>query len=350
MLTLTALICTGASWTLGPFTRTGILNPVLGPNPKIVFKCPMQSKPVQWEHDHVFNPAATEFRGSVVLLYRAEDNSGSGIGGHTSRIGFADSNDGIHFAKRPQPVLFPAKDTVKRFEWTGGCEDPRVVKRSDGLYVVTYTSWDRKTARLCVATSRDLTHWTKHGPVFAGTSFADQWSKSGSIVTKLNHEKLEAVKINGLFWMYWGEGSIKIASSLDLIHWKPILTSPTEPLGALTPRANHFDSELVEPGPPAVLTKDGIILIYNGKNAQSGGDTTIDPGAYAAGQALFDRTNPTKLIDRTDSYFFKPELPCERTGQYKAGTVFTEGLVRFNRRWYLYYGAADSFVGLAVAK
>ncbi len=46
----------------------------------------------------------------------------------------------------------------------------------------------------------------------------------------------------------------------------------------------------------------------------------------------------------------KPELPSEKTGQYEAGTVFTEGLVRFKGKWFLYYGAADSFVGVAATR
>ena len=347
---LSLLLASSVAWTLGPFTRSGIINPILGPNPKATFKCPMQGKKVLWEHDHVFNPAATEYKGAVIVLYRAEDNSGSGIGGHTSRIGYADSSDGTHFAKRTNPVLYPTKDSAKSFEWTGGCEDPRVVKREDGLYVMTYTAWDRKTARLSIASSKDLLHWKKLGPAFSGTKFVNTWSKSGSVVTHLNHEKLEAVKLKGKYWMYWGEGSLKIATSPDLLHWTPIVSSGTELLGVLSTRKAKFDSSLVEPGPPALLTKDGIVLIYNGKNAETDGDPSISPGSYAAGQALFDPSDPTKVIGRTDSYFFKPELPSERTGQYKAGTVFTEGLVRFSHHWYLYYGAADSYVGVAIAK
>jgi predicted GH43/DUF377 family glycosyl hydrolase len=45
----------------------------------------------------------------------------------------------------------------------------------------------------------------------------------------------------------------------------------------------------------------------------------------------------------------KPELPFEKTGQYGAGTTFAEGLVRFANKWFLYYGCADSLVGVVVA-
>jgi len=69
---------------------------------------------------------------------------------------------------------------------------------------------------------------------------------------------------------------------------------------------------------------------------------------YTGGQALFDARNPIKLIDRSDAPFIQPTESYEKTGQYKDGTTFVEGLVRFNGRWFLYYGTADSRVGVAV--
>jgi len=69
---------------------------------------------------------------------------------------------------------------------------------------------------------------------------------------------------------------------------------------------------------------------------------------YSAGQALFDAHDPTKLVARSDSAFIKPTESYERTGQYTAGTTFVEGLVPIKGRWFLYYGTADSRVGVAV--
>src|SRR5256885_16890621 len=45
--------------------------------------------------------------------------------------------------------------------------------------------------------------------------------------------------------------------------------------------------------------------------------------------------------------FIRPTESYERTGQYSNGTTFVEGLVPFKGRWYLYYGTADSRVGVA---
>lgn len=137
------------------------------------------------------------------LLYRAEDHDGNLAG--TSRIGLAVSTDGIHFPEEQRlqsPVLYPNHDENQRIEWQGGIEDPRVIESEDGLYVMTYTAYNG-VARLCVATSRNLESWTKHGPVFAeahGGVFEDAWTKSGSIVSTLVGERLVATKINGQYW------------------------------------------------------------------------------------------------------------------------------------------------------
>jgi lysophospholipase L1-like esterase len=117
----------------------------------------------------------------------------------------------------------------------------------------------------------------------------------------------------------------------------------------LKPRAGHFDSSFPETGPPPVLTEAGILVLYNGKNAPSGGDPSMGPNAYAAGEALFDAKDPRRLIAETDAPVLKPELPYEKTGQYAAGTTFAEGLVFFHGKWFLYYGCADSLVAVATA-
>jgi predicted GH43/DUF377 family glycosyl hydrolase len=340
------------SWCIGPFVRDDAADPILKPNPVPEFLCPMTGQAVRWEQDNVFNPAAVVKDGKVYVLYRAEDDSGIGIGAHTSRIGLAFSSDGSHFRTEPVPVLYPAQDDQRRFEWPGGCEDPRVVEGPDG-YVMTYTAWNRDTARLSVATSKDLYHWTKRGSAFGDAfngRFVDTWSKSGSILTTIVGHRLVAARVEGKYWMYWGEGSICAATSNDLVRWTPVLDSGGALLHLLGPRPGLFDSGLAECGPPAVLTRNGIVLIYNGKNGDSDGSPDVGRGAYSAGQALFDAQDPLKLLQRTDRCFFKPERPYEATGQYASGTVFVEGLVFFRNRWRLYYGTADSMVGVAVSR
>ena len=341
-------------WVIGPFTQPATGNPVVSPNPASRFDDPILHKPVAWEALHTFNPAAIVRHGKVYVLYRAEDNSGTmDIGGHTSRLGLAESDDGIHFKRTGEPVFYPAVDDQQSREWPGGVEDPRIVERDDGTYVLTYTQWNRKTYSVGIATSRDLKHWTKYGPAFLtalGGKYANLMYKSAGIVTQLKGGRLIAAKIAGRYWMYWGEGSVKLATSDDAIHWIPVEDMHGKLVELLRPRAGHFDSTFPETGPPPVRTSVGIVVLYNGKNAAvGGGDPALGPSAYAAGEALFDASNPANLLTQTDTPVLKPELPYEKTGQYAAGTTFAEGLVFFHKKWFLYYGCADSLVAVATA-
>ncbi|WP_263379961.1 glycoside hydrolase family 130 protein [Granulicella paludicola] len=350
-------------WQLGPFTRP-LDVPVISPNKASIFLDPISQKPIHWEALHTFNPAATIAPdGSVAVVYRAEDDSGvMGIGGHTSRLGLATSSDGLHFKMRPAPVLYMDNDAEKSHEFPGGVEDPRIVQAPDGSYVVTYTQWarDRGTYTIGIATSKDLVHWTKHGPAFDaadGGHYKALMYKSAGILTELRGDRLIAAKLHGKFWMYWGEIQIRLATSDDLINWTPVVDPAThEPHVLLAARSGHFDSGFPETGPPPVLTSQGIVMLYNAKNSNPEdtihslqGDPAIAAGAYSVGEALFSADDPTKLLARTDQPVFKPERPYERTGQYAAGTTFAEGLVPLHGKWFLYYGTADSFVGVATA-
>lgn len=340
------------SWALGEFIRPEGVNPIITPNVESRFDCPMRKTSVGWEESDTFNPAATIKDGRIYVLYRAEDNSAVGIGKRTSRIGLAESMDGIHMERRSTPVMYPDEDNAKEYEWEGGCEDPRVAVTEDGLYVMMYTSWNRKVPRLSVATSRDLVTWEKHGPAFQNAyngRFKDLACKSGSIVTKLVNGKQVIAKVNGKYFMYWGEHMVAAATSEDLINWTPVLNSQNELLGLIYPRENYFDSALTECGPPAIMTDKGILLLYNGKNRTDDlRDKRFNSGTYSAGQVLFDLNDPYKVIGRLDIPFFRPMEDFEKSGQYVEGTVFIEGLVYHQNKWFLYYGCADSKVGVAI--
>lgn len=339
-------------WMFGPFAKPRAVNPIITPDRTTEFRSPISDSVVRWQQYATFNPAATVRAGKIVLLYRAEDATGdSTIGHHTSRLGMAESSDGLHFTRRSTPVLYPDRDGQMKNEWPGGVEDPRLVESPDGGYVLTYTQWNRDVPRLAVATSRDLVHWDKHGPAFAnaaGGKYLGMESKSGAILTRVDGNRLVATRVNGKYWMYWGVPDVRIATSDDLVSWTPVEDDDGRLLKVLSPRAGYFDSWLVEGGPPAILTPRGIVVLYNAGNSGLNGDPTIPAKVYTGGQALFDATNPLKLIARSTAPFIRPTEDYERTGQYAQGTTFVEGLVPFNGRWFLYYGTADSRVGVAV--
>jgi predicted GH43/DUF377 family glycosyl hydrolase len=264
------------------------------------------------------------------MLYRAQDHNG------TSTLGYATSDDGIHFDRRPEPVMVPEAP----YEKGGGVEDPRLQKIGH-TYYLTYTGYnnvdgvaaDKKDAQLCLASSADLIHWKRQGiiiPAYKG-KWNVKWTKSGAIVPE---------KINGKYWMYYladaqgKDTQMGVASSEDLLHWTEALDHPV-----LASRPGSFDSQVVEPGPPPVITPEGIFLIYNGAD---------DKLVYSTGWVLFDKKDPTKVLARSQEPVFAPEQEWEKVGQVP-NVVFVEGLVRDGKRWLFYYGGADKHVGVATA-
>ncbi len=334
---------TEEAWTLGPFQKVNDVNPVLEPKGETTFLDPIRQETLHWEVKDVFNPATVVRNDTVFMIYRAEDSVGIYQG--TSRLGLAKSTDGLHFIRLPEPVFYPANDFMKKYEWEGGCEDPRIVEDEEGRYIMTYTAYDGKTARLCVATSTDLLQWEKHGLAF-GEEYVDLWSKSGAIVCRREGARMVAVRIQDKYWMYWGDTEMKIATSDDLIHWTPLKDDNGQLQQVFTPRKGQFDSRLVEPGPPPILTEAGILFIYNSMNLDEGGDPNLLPGTYTAGQVLMDAEDPTRLLKRTASYFIKPEEPYEIQGQV-GKVVFVEGWVYYQDQWFIYYGTADSKIAVA---
>ncbi len=270
----------------------------------------------------VFNPAVIQRGNRYVMLFRAQDAKG------VSRLGYAESSDGLQFSAENKPAFSPQAS----YE-TSGVEDPRLVQLN-GAYYLTYTGYNSVDAQLCLAKSTDLRTWQRLGVIIPANKgrWNVHWTKSGAILNE---------KINGHYWMYFmgdaaGEGAnqMGVAYSDDLLHWTEPLDHPI-----LEHRREKFDAKVVEPGPPPVLTDKGILLIYNGAD---------DHLAYRTGWALFDKIDPSHLLARADVPIFAPEQEWEKVGQVP-NVVFVEGLVRKPDRWLFYYGGADKYVGVAAA-
>ena len=267
-------------------------------------------------------------------------------------------------------MIFPADDPWRAWEWPGGCEDPRVVESPDGGYACVYTAFDGKSAALFVATSPDLRHWDKHGPAFAGTPYAKRWSKSGSIVTELVDERLVAARHDGRYWMYWGEGVCFAATSTDLVRWEPV--EYDAPDRYLTYAADHNSWDLTRvPGPkaarPLLFTASRPIRLAARRTRSA------RPQNRGRDRAPLQRRQPPRarrprpplLRLPTRPSLFRSDrsahvhrslgraVPRRRAGRRTPGAgrqrLFVQGLVRFDRRFFLYYGMADSRIGCAVS-
>ncbi|HEX6546655.1 MAG TPA: glycoside hydrolase family 130 protein [Bryobacteraceae bacterium] len=273
-----------------------------------------------FESAGTFNPAVIRQNNRIVMLYRAQDRNG------VSRLGYATSADGIQFTRDAKPVFTPETP----YE-SAGVEDPRLVEINDSYYL-TYTGYNRVDAQLCLAKSADLRHWSRLGVILPANRgrWNVHWTKSGAILPQ---------KVNGHYWMYFmgdaagsnGANQMGVAYSDDLIHWAEPLDHPLLPH-----RKGMFDSKVVEPGPPPVMTSRGILLIYNG------GDDRL---VYRTGWALFDKSNPAHVLARSNAPVFRPTRDWEINGQVP-NVVFVEGLIQEPRRWLLYYGAGDKNVGV----
>ena len=342
-------------WQIGPFVKVDSINPILGPL-ETKWYCPMRKDSVKWEGKDIFNPCTVVKDGKVYMLYRAEDFVGKHNG--TSRIGLAVSEDGLHFERYPMPVFYPENDKYSDIEWEGGVEDPRIVEDENGTYYMTYTAYDGVKTWLCIATSNDLIIWKKHGIVFdeIDPELARTFSfKSGSIVSKLVGDKMIATKINGKYWMYWNVGELYLATSDDLIHWEPVMKEDDSyyaPALQARPDKVNVDNIFCEPGPAALLTEKGILVLYNGIYngvPSENGRPENEELTWAGVQVLFDKENPLKSIARAEDTFIRPEKDYEVTGQVNKVT-FIEGMVKFKGRWFIYYGTADSYIAVAVAE
>lgn len=295
-----------------------------------------------------FNPAAVRFMAEegdssrgydkficYGLLYRARDKKG------ISSIGWITSRNGINFDRAKTQALRPEA----QYELGGGVEDPRLHKIGNRNYL-TYTAYNgTDTAQLALAESEYYGSWKRCGVIIpAGEwGWGRHWTKSGAIVP---------VRIHDHWFMYYmaDEGmdenmgadkktdQMGIACSMSLLSgWYDVLQKPL-----LRRRKGFFDSRVVEPGPPPILTEHGILLFYNGAD---------DSLTYRVGWVLFDSSNPTKVLARSDEPIFEPKLTWERSGQ-TPNVVFVEGCVEVEeeKRALFYYGAADTYVGVAEAR
>jgi len=265
-----------------------------------------------WEGLAVFNPSVIWDGQQYVMLYRAQNQQG------VSSIGLATAKDSVTFEREAQPVFSPEGPAE-----AGGVEDPRLIRLGD-TYLLTYTAYDgRSAARLQAATSPDLRHWTRLGPMLA--QVGGSWSKSGAVL---------ATPLNGLYFMYYGDKVIQLATSPDARKW----TAEAEPV--LSPRPGTWDEGGVEPGPPPILTPRGILLIYNGRDKNN---------VYAVGAALLDPGDPAHVLARSETPILKAERTYELAGTVP-NVVFVEGMVWKGGQLEVWYGGGDRVIGRAVVQ
>jgi predicted GH43/DUF377 family glycosyl hydrolase len=304
----------------------------------------------EWESHAVFNPAALVDNGRVHLLYRAMGPDG------VSRIGYASSEDGVHFDERlPYPVYTPSKgigdaDPARaeaRQQATqnpsgggwAGCEDPRIVKIDGHAYMTfcAFDGWDFMRQAMTAISLDDLNdkNWNWREPVLLSRPGTTQ--KNWIIFPE---------KINGKYAILHGLSPkihIDYVDSLDDFNGTKYIESlpPAFGGGFHDPRRkDHWDTRVRGAGAPPIKTALGWLLLYHATDR-------LDPGKYKLGAMLLDLNDPTKIIYRANAPILEPDEWYENDG--KPGVIYTCGAVVLNENLIVYYGGGDKHIGVARA-
>jgi len=268
----------------------------------------------EWEKAAVFNSALVFHEGLFHTIYRATDIGGhEKFGRYINTFGYATSKDLIHWDRLDQPVL--ANEVPQEFR---GPEDPRIVE-IDGLFYMTYTGFgDRFPSdyRICLATSKDLIHWERHGVVL------DEPNKDSSLFPE---------KIGSRFCLFHRRPpDIWLCYSNDLKTW-------TDHQIIMRPIPGTWESERIGIAGPPVKIDAGWLLIYHGVDKDN---------AYRLGAALLDYNDPSIVLERYSNPILEPELDWEING-FVPNVVFSCGTVIKDNMIYCMYGGADTVLGMA---
>lgn len=317
----------------------------------------------RWESKAVFNCGVVCDKDKVHMLYRA-------IGEHKdyiSRLGYAESSDGVNFKRLKKPVFKPEKPYER---W--GVEDPRIVKIGN-IFYITYAVLSKHAIkegggihRTALLTTKDFSHFKRRGvitpkqtgdrevalfPEKINGKFVmlhrPRWTKD--TVFKKNGKLYLKIKDKIIQWPFKEipsyfprKSSIWIAYSKDLKNWSghKVIMEPTE----------NWESIQVGCGPPPIKTKRGWLLIYHGVSPPAQKAVYIKSlGVHRAGVAILDLKDPSKVIKRTRKPLLEPKEKYELWGDTQK-VVFPEGAVIINEEIFVYYGAADKKIGLATSR
>jgi predicted GH43/DUF377 family glycosyl hydrolase len=263
----------------------------------------------EWESRTVFNCGVAQLGEAVVLIYRAQ-----GTANDVSRLGFAVSMDGYHFARLDQPVFAPAHETE-----TKGVEDPRLTKIGDEYYML-YTAWSPEAIQVAMASTRDFFTWRRHGIVLPGPDNKDA--------------ALFPEKVGGRYVLFHRiPPAIWLAYSDDLMHWGDYRK-------IMDPRPGNWDEWKIGAGGPPLKTDQGWLVIYHGVSKDR---------VYRLGVALLDLEDPSRVLNWPGDFVLQPEEPWEREGDVP-NVVFTCGTAELGDRYFVYYGGADKVIAVATAK
>ena len=260
-----------------------------------------------WENRFVFNPAVVYDGELFHMIYRAQGTD------MVSRFGYAVSVDGIHFNRLENPVFSPATD-----DELYGVEDPRITF-IDGWYYMLYTAYSPHGTRVSMAKTKNFMTWERFGIVLPDLDNKD----AALFPEKIGGKYVMLHRIPPDLWL---------AFSNDLIHWGDFIK-------IASPRSDSWDDLKIGAGAPPIKTKHGWLLLYHGVKKKR-------RPVYMLGFMLLDLEDPTKVLKRSEVPVLEPELSWEKFGGVP-NVVFSDAMLDMGEEYYIYYGAADTYIALA---
>jgi predicted GH43/DUF377 family glycosyl hydrolase len=226
------------------------------------------------------------------------------------------------------PTFFPHEDHPEE-AW--GVEDPRITFLNEReSWAITYTAYSRQGPQVSLALTKDFSTFERLGPVLPPEDkdaalfpcrYGDQWV--------IIHRPTGRPDRPG--------GDVWISFSKDLKHWTGTQVLMKAREGA------WWDAHRIGLCTPPLRTAEGWLITYHGVKQNCAG------AIYRIGLALLDLTDPTRVLARSSSWAMGPTEPYERTGDVD-NVVFPCGWVEIKGEIRMYYGAADTRVGMAEAR
>lgn len=266
----------------------------------------------------IFNSAVVRFNNKFVGIFRGDTTN------TIPYLYYGESDDGINFKFNENKIVFHNEDgSIHQLEYA---YDPRVCKVDDEYFIMWCDGYHGPTIGL--AKTKDFKYFT-----FIGHPLLP-YNRNGVLFPR---------KINGEYVMlsrpsdtgHTKFGDIFISRSKDLIYWG-------KHEFVMKPDWQWWQSSKVGAGPVPIETSEGWLLFYHGVT------NTCNGFVYSMGACLLDLDNPSKVLHRTGSYLLTPEMDYETVG-FVPNVIFPVAALTDSDTGHIaiYYGAADTYVGLA---
>lgn len=297
--------------------------------------------------------------------------------GNVSRVGLARVviEDGVPTSVEREGVVLEPDRGWERGVGNAGVEDPRVTWiETLGLHVMTYVAYGPLGPRTAIAVSSDLREWRRLGPALF------RYQDDLDMDLNLFHNKdtvffpepvtapdgREALAV--LHRPMWDLGETKPGQGIRVpagvederqsiwISYIP-LAAVREDLSVLTLWEQHrfvagpefpFEALKIGGGPPPRRVPEGWLVLHHGvTGVLESAFAQQQKVNYAAGAIILDRDDPSKVVARTPEPLLAPETDDERSG-IVPNVVFPTAIEEVDGRLFVFYGMADSKIGVAL--